>query len=338
MADMRFTPHSPLLRLSALLALTGAATAQSATDAFDFDITPPFRGAATAQYAGWDVFTVAFGGVNLPDDPASDLSATLEQTVPGAIITSTMNIYNPGSASAFVVDVVVAEPLKTAVLQVRSLGNPLDDTSFVLTYDNGGVTEEVFPSSTQLLSPIGGFAAEKAFEFDLTGSAASVTEFELRFLAAAANCSLSAALLDVDVEGEIGTSYCTVAPNSTGVTGELNAFGSTNVADNMVELEVSALPASTFGIFITSQTQDFVPLAGGGTGTLCLGGSIGRFALFSSGSAGEYAVTLDLGQLAGPTGPVAVQAGETWNFQVWHRDVGTPPTSSFTEATAISFQ
>ena len=335
---MRFTPQTPVIRLSALLFLTGAASSQSATDAFDFDLTPPYRGATTAQYAGWDVFTVAFGGVNLPDDPASELSASLEQTVPGAIITSTMNIYSPGAASAFVVDVSVADPVETAFLQVRSLGNPLDDASFVLTYPSGSGTQEVFPSSIQLLSPAGGFAEEKAFEFDLSGVGAAVRDFELRFSATAPNCSLSAVLLDVDLDGEIGTSFCGVAPNSTGAVGELNAYGSTVVADNSVELRLSQLPASAFGVFIVSQTQGFTPFAGGGAGPLCLGGSIGRFTPFTSDSSGAFSVAVDVDQLAGSSGPVAAQPGETWSFQCWHRDVGTPPTSSFTEAAAITFQ
>ncbi|MGB0331422.1 MAG: hypothetical protein ACPGPE_06345 [Planctomycetota bacterium] len=335
---MRFTPSNPATRLSALLLLSGVAFSQSATDAFDFDVTPPYRGATTAQYAGWDVFTVAFGGVNLPDDPASDLPATLEQTVPGAIITSTMNIYSPGAASAFVVDVSVADPLRTALLQVRSLGNPLDDATFVLTYQGTNGPEEVFPTSIQQLSPAGGFAAEKAFEFDLGGVAAAVTDFELRFNAAAPNCSLSAVLLDVDLDGEIGTSYCSVAPNSTGSIGELNAFGSTALADNEVELRLSQLPGSTFGVLIVSQIQDSVPFAGGGTGTLCLGGSIGRFSPFSADPSGSFIASVDVNQIAAPTGSVPAQPGETWNFQCWHRDVGTPPTSCFTEAVAITFQ
>ena len=127
-------------------------------------------------------------------------------------------------------------------------------------------------------------------------------------------------------------------PNSTGAVGELNAYGSTVVADNSVELRLSQLPASAFGVFIVSQTQGFTPFAGGGAGTLCLGGSIGRFTPFTSDSSGAFSVAVDVDQLAGSSGPVAAQPGETWSFQCWHRDVGTPPTSSFTEAAAITFQ
>jgi hypothetical protein len=36
---------------------------------------------------------------------------------------------------------------------------------------------------------------------------------------------------------------------------------------------------------------------------------------------------------------VAVAAGETWNFQSWHRDaVGGVATSNFTDAVQLDFQ
>ena len=59
--------------------------------------------------------------------------------------------------------------------------------------------------------------------------------------------------------------------------------------------------------------------------------------VFSNGSNGAVDIPVDLTSFPPPYNG-AVLAGQTWNFQVWHRDVGSPPTSSFTEATAISFQ
>jgi hypothetical protein len=34
----------------------------------------------------------------------------------------------------------------------------------------------------------------------------------------------------------------------------------------------------------------------------------------------------------------AVQPGETWNWQLWYRDVVLNPTSNFTDAISITFQ
>ncbi len=82
---------------------------------------------------------------------------------------------------------------------------------------------------------------------------------------------------------------------------------------------------------------------GGSAGTLCLGGSIGRYVgpgqVLNSGAAGAFELVLDLTQHPTPTGLVAVQAGETWNFQAWYRDaVGGTPVSNFTSGRSIAFQ
>ena len=34
--------------------------------------------------------------------------------------------------------------------------------------------------------------------------------------------------------------------------------------------------------------------------------------------------------------PVAVQPGDTWNFQAWYRDIGN--TNNFTDAVAVTFE
>ncbi|MEZ6020927.1 MAG: hypothetical protein R3F17_12725 [Planctomycetota bacterium] len=50
-------------------------------------------------------------------------------------------------------------------------------------------------------------------------------------------------------------------------------------------------------------------------------------------------MTLDLTQTPTPSVPVAVQAGETWNFQAWYRDfIGGQSVSNFTDAISIAFQ
>ena len=45
--------------------------------------------------------------------------------------------------------------------------------------------------------------------------------------------------------------------------------------------------------------------------------------------------TLDLGAIPTPTAFVAVQPGETWNFQAWYRDSGQ---TNFTDGLEILFQ
>ncbi len=141
---------------------------------------------------------------------------------------------------------------------------------------------------------------------------------------------------------QVGTTYCgPAAPNSTGSPGLLSAEGSAVAADNDLTLLASNLPANLLVLGITSQTQGFVPMAGGSMGNLCLSGSFGRFISLAglSSPTGTFAISADLGALPQPVGTVAVVAGETWNFQAWHRDVvAGQGTSNFTAGLSILFQ
>lgn len=138
----------------------------------------------------------------------------------------------------------------------------------------------------------------------------------------------------------IGVPYCTAAPNSSGVTGLTSALGSTDLADSDVQVEASRLPQNVFGYFVLSSTQGFVANPGGSIGNLCLGGTIGRFAgnVQNSGLFGSFALWVDPQSVPSPTGAVAIQSGETWSFQAWHRDL-TPSGagSNFTQGLAIQF-
>ncbi|MEO0664006.1 MAG: hypothetical protein AAFZ87_20945, partial [Planctomycetota bacterium] len=81
--------------------------------------------------------------------------------------------------------------------------------------------------------------------------------------------------------------------------------------------------------------------AGGSVGTLCLGGIIGRFnsLLAPADAAGQ--IELDVDTTAIPEGGAlsSVLAGESWSFQLWHRDVGAAgPTSNFTNRATVAFE
>ncbi|MEZ6017279.1 MAG: hypothetical protein R3F49_19350 [Planctomycetota bacterium] len=141
--------------------------------------------------------------------------------------------------------------------------------------------------------------------------------------------------------GTIGTNYCSANVNSTGTTGVATALGSSLIANNNVQARASSLPANVFGFFITSRTQGFVANPGGSSGNLCLAGAIGRYLqqIQSSGAAGEFTINIDVTAMPAPNGSLAVQAGETWNFQAWHRDaISGVATSNFTNGVAVTFQ
>ncbi len=159
-----------------------------------------------------------------------------------------------------------------------------------------------------------------------------------------ADAGRAVVVTDRDLTGSIGINYCGPGiPNSSGQGGEISALGSAFVFDDNVRLIASQLSQESFGIFLTSQTQDFVAQPTNSVGILCLGGAIGRYlapgqVLFSGPSA-TFELQLELAETPTASGFAPVLRGETWNFQAWHRDVsGGSATSNFTNAVSVTFR
>ena len=142
--------------------------------------------------------------------------------------------------------------------------------------------------------------------------------------------------------GAIGTNYCVANPNSTGLPASIGAHGSEVIADNDVTLVTTDVAVNQFGFYLMSDTQGFVPLFGGGMGNLCLGGKIYRLnqpptgEVLFSGPGGVMTFSPDLTILPGG---VVLQPGETWNFQLWFRDVVGPIfTHNTSDGLAVTWQ
>ncbi len=139
--------------------------------------------------------------------------------------------------------------------------------------------------------------------------------------------------------GPIGVNYCMANNNATGVPGVMSGFGQTSIGANDITVTASDLPLNQFGIFVVSDTQGFVPNAGGtSNGNICLGGVIGRYQsagqILSSGATGSYSLTINVNTIPQGGGILAVSAGTTVNFQSWHREpVGQG--SNFTDGLEI---
>ncbi len=121
------------------------------------------------------------------------------------------------------------------------------------------------------------------------------------------------------------TNYCTALPNSTGSISNLSFSGSLAVQDNNFNLIATSIPQGQFAYIIGGTERGFVSMPGTSQGNLCVGGTLLRFNMPSQVGQpdflGIFTVQLDLTQFpANPT--VAVQAGETWRFQCWHRENG----------------
>lgn len=149
-------------------------------------------------------------------------------------------------------------------------------------------------------------------------------------------------LVEWDGSG-FGTNYCSTNPNSNGTEGVMSAAGSLTVADNDLTLTASSISRLAFGFFIVSRTEGFVSNPAGSAGNLCLGGAIGRYVgpgqIQNSGLAAEINLTVDLTMIPQPLGFEFVSPGDTWSFQLWHRDADSSgaPTSNFTDGLRLTF-
>ncbi|MEM9380235.1 MAG: hypothetical protein AAGB93_09840 [Planctomycetota bacterium] len=144
------------------------------------------------------------------------------------------------------------------------------------------------------------------------------------------------------VEREAGApDGCVAVENSTGAVGELRALGSRYVAMNALRVRASSLPSHAFGLLLTSRAAGFVANPAGSSGNLCLGGAIGAFpSTVRSDAGGGVSIPVDLGALPQPLGQVAASAGETWRFQLLHRDAVPTggATTNFTSSVAVTLR
>ncbi|MEM8710069.1 MAG: VCBS repeat-containing protein [Planctomycetota bacterium] len=143
---------------------------------------------------------------------------------------------------------------------------------------------------------------------------------------------------------ELGNSYCSAVPNSTGFVGRMSVTGSPIVTNNNVVLNAERIPPNSFGLFILSLNSGFFANPGGSQGNLCLSGQVGRFdrpgETQQANGQGRFLLPINLGNIPSPSlGQTQAFAGETWHFQAWHRDtVMGASTSNFTNGVRVSLQ
>ena len=144
------------------------------------------------------------------------------------------------------------------------------------------------------------------------------------------------------LDQEIGQPFCfNVFTNSTGNPGQLSAQGSTTLSELNLTLEASSLPPNKFAYALSS--MEFGPGFSFEGPFICLTGFPGRHVetIRNSGAAGTLSIPIDLTAIPTPPGQmVAVMAGQTWSFQVWHRDEFAPPflISNLTQGVSVQFR
>jgi hypothetical protein len=158
-------------------------------------------------------------------------------------------------------------------------------------------------------------------------------------------CEVLDPALDMNGDGLLDScippTYCTGAPNSSGNGGSIMALGSPELALNNLTLHASSVASQQWSYFLMSQNQASVPDFGGSQGVLCLGAPIVRFIMPGTGQvnqtsvAGERSYALDFNVL--PQG-IVFQPGDTWNFQLWFRDLNPGATSNTTDGVTVMFR
>jgi len=169
---------------------------------------------ADGQHAQWDAFSSASGGDNLPDLASSGFAVApaIVQTSPGALITSTQNIYSFAGPTNFYLEASAGQPLGTVVFQFRTLGTTADYGSLQLGYGEG-FGNLLVPADATVISSDNDAGTETFFaQWDLSGL--GVSEYRLFWEAAGSSMSFDQARLDTDPV------YTNAAPSAPVITGE----------------------------------------------------------------------------------------------------------------------
>ncbi|MGK0217616.1 MAG: hypothetical protein ACI9HE_001094 [Planctomycetota bacterium] len=244
------------------------------------------------------------------------------------------------------VDVNNGDTLQVDLLFIHALG----DTD-VFLYESGFCQDFAAGNVGCTSSLICGFSASDNESISWTNTTGSTQTYTIKVNVYPPTGTGDCNIYDMVVSGAdgmggggFGTNYCGPgAVNSSGMPGIIAASGSSVVADNDLLITASQLPDGQFAYLLASRTQGFVANPGGSQGNLCVLGDIARFNRAGEVGAiagGSFALQMPLGDFPEPpTNGVSVLAGDTWNFQCWHRDfVNGSPTSNFTDAVEVDFQ
>lgn len=133
---------------------------------------------------------------------------------------------------------------------------------------------------------------------------------------------------------------CDGAVNGVGKHAVLTAIGTTSLSANALSFRVIDAPPQSLSLLFYGPEAVSVPA---GNGTRCVGGgglSIFRLDYRVSSPAGQIDHPVDFTSFDLSSGPGALQAGTTWYFQNWHRDVllqGGAGTN-YSSAVAVRFR
>lgn len=169
------------------------------TNAAEFAV-PDWADNTNARFSQWLNFTSARGEPgNRPDVEGSNAGGLLTQSVPGAIVTGSGNIYNPAAPSVFLLTHESDFSYQTVVLQTKIIGD-MDTENVALEYEKDGQTESLASPAIEIDRESGGFGDTIIYQWTWDLSDLSLTRISIRFGAAGTHASLSSVRLDILLE------------------------------------------------------------------------------------------------------------------------------------------
>lgn len=238
----------------AISSISGLATASDAD--FVTQVTPSFRGQPGAEAAGFDLLTQASFLPNFPD-LVSCADASLLQLDPAAILTSTGNIYSFGTATSFELDSRHTADVEQVSVQVRTLGTPPDQGSFLLSALDlaGNVVQTYLPDQ---IVDLDGLGNELQIVWDASMIGAGVRDLRISFAASGSSMSLDVVLLDVLTEREPLSADVPSLSTTSGGDIALELDGGADLAGNLYLL-LGTLSGTAPGVTLDGTTLPIVP-------------------------------------------------------------------------------
>ena len=228
-------------------------------------------------------------------------------------------------------------PLDVAVggvlnFQIQAIGPELGETVDIVV-DSFGI-----PGFSSIVTPGNPAVANCTFSPTMVGQ---VGLNPIQFTATDDGTPALSTIVTIDIEvalgPDIGATYCTSEPNSTGLMGHLQIAGSNVAADDMVQLRAFDLPPGQFVLFLGGPNPTNVLHPGGYDGVLCIGSPHARFKyqIQQATACGRASIIVDTTNVSTHP-PQPILGGQTWHFQAWHRDtVGSG--ANFTDAASAGF-
>ncbi|MEO0662609.1 MAG: hypothetical protein AAFZ87_13820, partial [Planctomycetota bacterium] len=131
---------------------------------------------------------------------------------------------------------------------------------------------------------------------------------------------VTAAIVSAETFPSPAFQYCEGTVNSTGDRGFIRLQG-TRSATSIKTAFGEALPPGQFCLLLAGPAFDNVPVIGGGEGTLCIGGSLGRYndQINAVDASGVVSFTIDPAVIPAGGSVFTATPGDFYQFQIWHR-------------------